>query len=116
MGMTDRIKAMLPGGEGNGTAYWVYVQCGRCGEALRVRVDRRWDLMQEFDDRDRVAGYSLHKDIVGSRRCFQVIHVDQDLDASARVKAQRITGGRFLTRQEYESLAAAAAAPTTSAS
>ena len=114
MGLLDSLKALFLGGGagGDGTAYWIYVQCGRCGEALKVRVDRRWDLSQEYGDRDRVSGYSLHKDIVGSRRCFQVIQVEQDLDATARVKTQRITGGRFLTRQEYESLAGSAAAPS----
>ncbi len=113
MGFLDSLKAVVSGGvaKSDSSAYWLYVQCARCGEALKVRVDRRWDLMQEFGDQDRVSGYSLHKDIVGSRRCFQVIHVDQDLDASGRVTTQRITDGKFLSQQEYEALAASARAP-----
>ena len=90
---------------GDANAYWVYVQCAKCGEALKVRVDRRYDLMQEFEDQDRVSGYSLHKDIIGSNRCFVPIQVTQRLDAGHKVKSQEITNGRFLTKEEYESLA-----------
>lgn len=106
MGILDGLKGLLSGGAGggDGTAYWVYVQCAKCGEALKVRVDRRYDLMQEFGDSDRVAGYSLHKDIIGSGRCFQPIHVDQELDTGYRVKKQQITNGRFLTAAEFETM------------
>ena len=106
MGILDSLKGLLAGGTGGDdpNAYWVYVQCGKCGEALKVRVDRRYDLMQEFGDSDRVAGYSLHKEIIGSGRCFQMIRVDQELDTSYRIKKQQISNGRFLTPAEYEAM------------
>jgi hypothetical protein len=112
MGLLDGLRSVLSGGggtPGDANAYWVYVQCAKCGEALKVRVDRRYDLMQEFEDQDRVSGYSLHKAVIGSNRCFQPIHVTQRLDTSYKVKTQEITNGRFLTKEEYESLAPAAA-------
>jgi hypothetical protein len=112
MGLLDGLRSLLSGGSaeaGDANAYWVYVQCAKCGEVLKVRVDRRYDLMQEFADQDRVSGYSLHKDIIGSNRCFQPIHVTQQLDAGFKVKSQEITNGRFLTKEEYESMASAAA-------
>ena len=112
MGILDGLKGLFAGGAGgpgsgsaDGNAYWVYVQCAKCGEALKVRVDRRYDLMQEFGDGERVAGYSLHKDIMGSGRCFQMIRVDQELDAGYRIKKQQISNGRFLTPAEYETMA-----------
>jgi arginine/ornithine N-succinyltransferase beta subunit len=108
MGLLDSLRSMLSGGSGatgDATAYWVYVQCAKCGEALKVRVDRRYDLMQEFSDQDRVSGYALCKAIIGSNRCFQPINVTQRLDASHKVKSQEITNGRFLSKEEYESLA-----------
>lgn len=108
MGLLDGLRSILSGGSGaagDSNAYWVYVQCDKCGEALKVRVDRRYDLMQEFSDQDRVSGYSLHKDIIGSNRCFQTIHVTQRLDAGHKVKSQEITNGRFLSKEEYESMA-----------
>jgi hypothetical protein len=108
MGLLDGLRSILFGGGGSAgdpNAYWVYVQCAKCGEALKVRVDRRYDLMQEFEDQDRVSGYSLHKDIIGSNRCFQPIQVTQRLDAGHKVKSQEITNGHFLTKEEYESLA-----------
>jgi hypothetical protein len=112
MGLLDGLRSMLSGGSdsaGDANAYWVYVQCAKCGEALKVRVDRRYDLMQEFSDQDRVSGYTLYKAIIGSNRCFQPINVTQRLDASHKVKSQEISNGRFLTKEEYESLAPAEA-------
>ena len=113
MGFLDGLKSFFASsGSGSGdedaAAYWIYVQCAKCGEVLKVRVDRRYDLMQEFGETDRVSGYSLHKDIIGSNRCFQAIHVDQRLDAGYKVKGQEITNGRFLTKEEYERMAPAA--------
>ena len=106
MSFLDTIKAILssPGRDSDPNAYWLYVQCNKCGEVLRVRVDRRWDLAQEFGNNDRVSGHILNKDIVGSGRCFQAIHVHQELDGGYKVKKQEITNGRFLTPEEYAAL------------
>ena len=113
MGLLDGLRSMFSAGSGgpagDANAYWVFVQCAKCGEALKVRVDRRYDLMQEFEEQDRVSGYSLHKAIIGSNRCFVPIQVTQRLDTSHKVKSQEITNGRFLTKEEYESLAQAEA-------
>ncbi len=105
MGLLDSLKSLFPppsGGDANG--YFIYVQCSKCGEALRVRVDRRWDLAQEFGVNDRVCGHTLNKDIIGSGRCFQAIHVHQELDGGYKVKKQEITNGKFLTPEEYATL------------
>ena len=108
MGLFDGLRSLFSGGPGGDdpNAYWIYVQCGKCGEALRVRVDRRWDLAQVFANDDRVAGYMVTKDIVGSQRCFQPIQVHQEFDKGYKLKKQEITNGKFLTRQEYEALQA----------
>ena len=105
MGVFGDLKALFsPRVDDDANAYWLYVQCNKCGEALRVRVDRRWDLAQEFGQDDTVSGHSLNKDVVGSQRCFQAIHVHQELDRSYKVKKQEITNGKFLTKQEYEAV------------
>ena len=92
------------------TALWIYVVCGRCGEAIRVRADRRYDLVSEMrDPGESGPAYTLHKDIVGAR-CFQRIAVDVELDHRLQVIEQRISGGRWLTEEEYR--AATIVAPT----
>ena len=83
------------------SAVWIYVACGRCGEAIRVRADRRYDLVSEMHDPGEAGpAYTLHKDIVGVR-CFQRIAVDVEFDHRLQVIERRISGGRWLTEEEY---------------
>jgi hypothetical protein len=83
------------------TALWLYVCCSRCGEAIQVRVDRRYDLASEWRDPGEPGpAYSMHKDIVGDR-CFQRISVDVGFDTSLQIVEQRIRGGAFLTEEAY---------------
>ena len=92
-------------------ALWIYVACSRCGEAIRVRTDRRYDLVSEMRDPGEVGpAYTLHKDIVGVR-CFQRIAVDVELDHRLQVIEQRISGGRWLTEEEYRAATIVAPPP-----
>ena len=82
-------------------ALWIYVRCRRCGEAIRIRADRRYDLVSEMHDPGETGpAYTMHKDIVGER-CFQRIAVDLGFDHRQQIMQQQITGGEFLTEAEY---------------
>jgi hypothetical protein len=82
-------------------ALWIYVRCRRCGEAIRVRADRRYDLVSEMRDPGEAGpAYTMHKDIVGER-CFQRIAVDLAFNHRQQIVDQRITGGEFLTEEQY---------------
>src|SRR4029450_1545334 len=86
-------------------ALWLYVACGRCGEAMRIRTDRRYDLVSEMRDPGEAGpAYTLRKDIVGAR-CFQRIAVDVEFDQRLQVIERRISGGRWLTEAEYRTTA-----------
>lgn len=88
------------------TALWLYVRCSRCGEAIQVRVDRRYDLASEWRDPGEPGpAYTVHKDIVGEG-CFQRISVDVGFDAGFRIVEQQIRGGAFLTEAAYRDLTA----------
>jgi hypothetical protein len=83
------------------TALWIYVRCRRCGEAIRVRADRRYDLASEMlDPGETGPAYTMHKDIVGER-CFQLIAVTLGFDRRQQIVDRQITGGDFLTEEEY---------------
>jgi len=96
------------------TALWLYVACGRCGEAIGVRADRRYDLVSEMRDPGEAGpAYTLHKDIVGVR-CFQRIAVDVAFDHRLQITDRHISGGRWLTEEEYRA-ATRASTPLSSA-
>jgi hypothetical protein len=89
------------------TALWIYVRCQRCGEAIRIRADRRYDLVSEMRDPGEVGpAYTVHKDIVGAR-CFQRIAVQLAFDPRLQLVEREIQGGQFLTEQEYQAATAA---------
>jgi len=54
--------------------------------------------------------YTLHKDIVGTQ-CFQRIAVDVEFDQRLQVIERRISGGRWLTEEEYRAITTAASPP-----
>lgn len=96
-----RLRRLFRGGAGTAEqdALIFYVRCDRCGEVIRVRADRRWDLLQEMGEGD--AAYSLHKDILGTR-CNALIRMVVRFDHAYRVRQQDIEGGRFVSEADYE--------------
>jgi len=96
-------SALSPKGAEEGEALWVYVRCHKCGEAIRTRIDLGHDLTPTYSDEGRVTSYSLRKVLIGSRRCFEPIEVRLTFDAQRRVSSREITGGEFISKEEYES-------------
>ncbi len=80
-------------------AIWLYVQCGRCGAPLAVRVDRRNELTPDYES----GGYLLRKEMMDSK-CFSLMHAEVHFDAQGRVTSKNLDQGKFLTREEYETL------------
>jgi hypothetical protein len=111
MGLFDGLRKLLGGGageRGDGDAYFLYVRCGACGEAIRVRAHRRWDFHQEFsEDSDGVVGYTLHKEIMG-QRCFRIVRATVRFDARLREVERAIEGGEFISEQEWQAAQASA--------
>lgn len=92
-------------------ALWIYVACSRCGEAIRIRADRRYDLVSEMlDPGESGPAYTMHKDVVGIR-CFQRIAVDLEFDRRLQVTECRVSGGRWLTAEEYQTATVSSAPP-----
>lgn len=77
----------------------LYARCDHCGEVVRVRIDPRWEFVQELDD--GLAGYTLQKELVGSA-CNRVITVRMAFDRFYRITAREIEGGQFATRDEFD--------------
>ncbi len=78
-------------------ALWLYVRCGYCGQKLKIRVDRRFDLRPNYKE----GGYILHKEMMDGS-CFQRMHAVVRYDPAYRVISQEIEGGELLSREEFE--------------
>lgn len=85
------------GGEPGGDAYWFYVRCGNCGAKLRIRADRQYDFQPNYE----TGGYTLVKEMMDSK-CFRLMYARIEFDQGYRETGRDITGGEFITREEYE--------------
>jgi len=100
MGFFDSIKSLFSGSSYPREAgYWIYVQCDRCGEAIKTRLD----LSNALTPHDE-GGYVTHKTLVGRQLCFQRIEVVLYFDNNRRLINQEIGQGKFITAEAYESL------------
>ena len=103
MGILDKIKGLLAGGTGStsdGRSMYFYIQCKACGEKIRVRVDAYNDLQQEFDENDRTSGYTLEKDVLGTK-CFRMMHLHVTFDAGRRILEQSVENGLLISKEQY---------------
>ncbi len=92
-------KPSSPGtlGGDDPNALWLYVQCGRCGTPLAVRIDRRNEISRDYESESMI----LRKEMMDSV-CFQLIYAEVHFDEQGNITAQSVDGGKFLTREEYE--------------
>ena len=75
---------------------YFYVRCGRCGQKLRVRADRRFDLNQDLDK----GGYVLRKEMLDAK-CFSLMYATIRFDEDRRILSREIEGGEFITEEEF---------------
>ncbi len=97
--------------EGDSNASVYYLRCNKCGELIRVRIDRRWDLEQEFDEGggDAATGYVARKEVMGTK-CFQMLRLTVQFDRGYHETGKELRGGAFVGREEYEAAQAAQSA------
>jgi hypothetical protein len=94
IGLINKLRSLLPAtGGGEQEVHYEYVRCTRCGESIRVRVDKRNELTPRYGAQ---GGYYVRKGVLGSggSRCFQMIEVE--------LAEKRISGGEFISEEEYE--------------
>jgi hypothetical protein len=79
-------------------ALWLYVQCGRCGTPLAVRIDRRNEISRDYES----GGMILRKEMMDGV-CFQLMQAEIHFDEHGDIRSQTVEHGKLLTREEYES-------------
>jgi hypothetical protein len=83
-------------------AVYLYVQCDRCGEKLRARVDSWNELTPEYDGKsDDPTSYFCRKVLIGEKQCYQPIELRLRFDKSHKLVSQEIQGGKFIDQKEY---------------
>jgi len=87
--------------EKNGDVYWLYVRCKRCGEPIRTRINLNNDLSANFGEGETETTYFCRKVLMGEGRCFQRVEVELTFDQNRNLIDRQISGGDFITEEEY---------------
>jgi len=96
MGFFKRLSDMFTSsGKQDDVSYWFTVQCNRCGEQIRARVDKRNDPSINYDENGK-ATYFCRKVIMGDQLCFQQIEVELTFDQNRNLIDRQIKGGKFV--------------------
>jgi hypothetical protein len=74
---------------------YLYAVCDRCGQRLRIRIDRQYDL----NPRDE-GGYIWQKTLVDSR-CFRPMPTVVLFDRTYQVISTEIEGGHYIDQETY---------------
>lgn len=96
MNLLQRLfgKSTSTGGDDPGMYY--YVKGHKCGAITRVRIDKRNELSRDDDD-----NFIVRKGVVDSV-CYGVVELEIRFDQSYREIGRTITGGAFVTKDEYD--------------
>lgn len=114
MGFWDAFKSALGLGGGAGTGgadrgLYVYVQCNRCQDVVRVRINIANEVSELSDDEDDAelrgdsdARYAITKGVVDAR-CFRPMRLIVRFDKSRRELERTVEGGTIVDEAAWES-------------
>ena len=84
-------------------ALYLYVQCSKCGEKLRARVDVWNELTPEYNGKsDDAASYFCRKVLVGEKHCYQPIELRLKFNKNYKLTDKTVMGGKFIDQAEFE--------------
>jgi len=84
-------------------AMYLYVQCSKCGEKLKARVDIWNELTPEYDGKhDDANSYYCRKVLVGEKQCYQPIELSLKFDKNHKLIDKTILGGTFIEQDKFE--------------
>ncbi|HEY4724263.1 MAG TPA: hypothetical protein VII92_20575 [Anaerolineae bacterium] len=91
--LSSLFTAPTPGGS---RTYWIAVECLRCHEVIRARINLFNDLSANFDSNGKTAEYICRKVLMGQQHCYQQIEVTLTFNARRKLIDQQIQGGKFV--------------------
>ena len=102
MNFFKKISKFLSASRDKSPTYWLYVQCNHCHEKIKTRVNLYNDLSIRYGEKNEADTYFCRKVIIGNERCYRPIEVEMTFDRNRKLKDQQITGGQFISEEEYE--------------
>jgi hypothetical protein len=95
MGIFRKFSSLFTGSPKD-TSFWIAVQCDRCGEIIRTRVDLNNDLSAEYGEDEGETAYYSRKVLIGKEGCYVPIEVELKFDPHRNLVEKRVKGGKFM--------------------
>ena len=80
--------------------FWIYTQCDKCGEKFKTLIRKNNDLAPTY--KNEGPAFILRKELIGAS-CPNRINLYLEFDRSYRKISEEITGGHFISKEEYQS-------------
>ena len=80
--------------------FWIYTQCDKCGEKFKTLIRKNNDLAPTY--KNEGPAFILRKELIGAS-CPNRINLHLEFDRSYRKISEEITGGHFISKEEYQS-------------
>ena len=98
MKFVKRLSSLFAGSvqDNKDSSFWITVECDRCGEVIRTRIDMSNDLSAEYGEGEGEVAYFCRKVLIGKQSCFVPIEVILRFDSNRCLIEKQITGGKFL--------------------
>lgn len=104
MSFFKRLGALFQNSPDTHVLYY-YIRCRRCGEVIKARADLRNELSIDYGENELPSGFFYRKVLIGRGRCFQAIEVTMTFDAQRNMTSRKVTGGEFVTIDDYDEAA-----------
>jgi DNA-directed RNA polymerase subunit RPC12/RpoP len=86
----------------HGESMYLYIQCEKCGEKLKVLVKKETDLERVYEEEKGGPAYRLIKEAMDSK-CFSIITIRAEFDINKNIISRDISNGHFITEEDYPS-------------
>jgi hypothetical protein len=83
-------------------ALYLYIQCNKCGEKMRARVDLWNELTPDYEgNREDPSSFHCRKVLVGENRCYQPIELQLKFDKNHKLVDKKIHGGKYIEEADF---------------
>ena len=84
---------------------YLIVQCNKCGDKLRARVDLWNELTPDYSENsDTPTSFQCRKVLIGENRCYQPIELQLKFDKNHKLVEKTIMGGKYIDEVDFASL------------
>lgn len=77
-----------------------YIRCGNCKEKIKIRVNKKTDIQQDFEGDSK---FFLKKEILGEN-CPNLMYIEINFDSKFNIKETYARNCKIITKEEFENV------------